>query len=280
MRQFGNMFRVGDCPADIATNRIGMMDLRMLSGNTAVHSDMITWHDDERPEDAALQILNTIFGVTQFSKIIRKLRPDQKKMMEFWLRFERENQRVLQESKLIPFEPQFLYPVITACDEQEEIIAVYADSKVISPDFSKRKTQLVNACWHPFLTVRVPEETKAAVKIYDCMGNAVEDTTRVLSRGYSGNCRAPQRAGCHHVHSEVRKEPLSCRVIDLFGIIGGSFHDLCNGMVRWLRRTEACGNPKDVSRGHCPIYRRLFAGGHGPVVRISCLPGRGIRLAR
>ena len=183
MRQFGNMFRVSDCPADIATNRIGMMDLRMLSGNTAVHSDMITWHDDDRPEDAALQVLNTIFGVTQFSKIIRKLRPDQKKMMEFWLRFERENQRVLQESKLIPFEPQFLYPVITACDEQEEIIAVYADSKVISPDFSKRKTQLVNACWQPFLTVRVPEETKVAVKIYDCMGNAVEDTTRVFPAG-------------------------------------------------------------------------------------------------
>ena len=79
MRQFGNMFRVSDCPADIATNRIGMMDLRMLSGNTAVHSDMITWHDDDQPEDTALQILNTIFGVTQFSKIIRKLRPDQKK---------------------------------------------------------------------------------------------------------------------------------------------------------------------------------------------------------
>jgi alpha-galactosidase len=183
MRQFGNMFRVSDCPADIAANRIGMMDLRMLSGSTAVHSDMITWHDDDRPEDAALQILNTIFGVTQFSKIIGKLRPDQKKMTVFWLRFERENQRVLQESKLIPSEPQFLYPVITACDEQEEIIAVYADSKVISPDFSKRKTQLVNACWQPFLTVRVPEETKAAVQIFDCMGNAADGTMRVFPAG-------------------------------------------------------------------------------------------------
>mgnify|MGYP006916198252 FL=1 len=73
--------------------------------------------------------------------------------------------------------------MITACDEQEEIIAVYADSKVISPDFSKRKTQLINACWQPFLTMRVPEETKAAVKIYDCMGNAVDGTTRVFPAG-------------------------------------------------------------------------------------------------
>ena len=183
MRQFGNMFRVSDCPADIATNRIGMMDLRMLSGYTAVHSDMVTWHDDDRPEDAALQILNTVFGVTQFSKIIAKMKPDHKKMTEFWLRFERENQRVLQESRLIPSEPQFLYPVITACDEQEEIIGVYADNKVVSPDFSKRKTQLINACWQPFLTVRVPEDTKAAVKTYDCMGNVVEDTMRVFPAG-------------------------------------------------------------------------------------------------
>lgn len=183
MRQFGNMFRVSDCPADIATNRIGMMDLRMLSGNTAVHSDMVTWHKDDKPEDAALQILNTIFGVTQVSKIVKDLSPEEKRMIRFWLGFERENQKVLQESTIIPLEPQFLYPIIKASNEQEEIIGVYADNKVISPDFSKRKTQLINACWQPFLTVRVPEETKADVKVFDCMGNVVENAVRTFLAG-------------------------------------------------------------------------------------------------
>lgn len=33
MRRFGNMFRVSDCASDIATNRAGIVDLRILSGN-------------------------------------------------------------------------------------------------------------------------------------------------------------------------------------------------------------------------------------------------------
>ena len=41
MRTFGNMFRVSDCPLDVLSNRVGIADLRMLSGDTAVHSDML-----------------------------------------------------------------------------------------------------------------------------------------------------------------------------------------------------------------------------------------------
>ncbi len=39
MRKYGNMLRVADCPADGLTNRVGCLDLRLTSGNTAVHSD-------------------------------------------------------------------------------------------------------------------------------------------------------------------------------------------------------------------------------------------------
>ena len=46
-------------------NRIRIADIRMLAGNTAVHSDMITWHHDETLEIAALQLVNTLFGVPQ-----------------------------------------------------------------------------------------------------------------------------------------------------------------------------------------------------------------------
>lgn len=63
MRKYGNMFRVADCPNDILSNRAGVLDLRMIMGNSAVHSDMLMWHKDETPERAALQIISVLFGV-------------------------------------------------------------------------------------------------------------------------------------------------------------------------------------------------------------------------
>lgn len=183
MRQFGNIFRVADCPVDITTNRVGIVDLRMLSGNTAVHSDMVTWNNAEKTEDAALQILNTIFGVTQLSKVIRDMTPEHLKMTAFWLKFARENQAVLQLSTLIPYEPQYLYPVITACDAQEEITCVYADNKVIEPNLNMRRSQLINASWQPRLALRLRREASARVSTYDCMGQLVGVEERAFIAG-------------------------------------------------------------------------------------------------
>ena len=67
MRKFGNMFRVGDCPCDYIENRMCLLDLRALMGNSAVHSDMLMWHKDESAEYDALQIIGIIFGVMQYS---------------------------------------------------------------------------------------------------------------------------------------------------------------------------------------------------------------------
>ena len=47
MRKYGNMFRVADCPDAYITNKVGVLDLRLLSGSTAVHSDMLIWNENE-----------------------------------------------------------------------------------------------------------------------------------------------------------------------------------------------------------------------------------------
>ena len=52
------MFRVGDCPNNFVKNRVGITDLRMLSGQSAVHSDMLMWHPEESPENCAIQMEN------------------------------------------------------------------------------------------------------------------------------------------------------------------------------------------------------------------------------
>nr|WP_300840568.1 glycoside hydrolase family 36 protein [uncultured Acetatifactor sp.] len=184
MRRFGNLFRVADCPGDITTNRVGICDLRLLNGNgTAVHSDMITWNNEESVEDAALQVLNTIFGVTQFSKVIGQMRPEHREMVTFWLKFAGDNVKVLQQSEFIPYEPHFLYPVIKAFDAEEEIIGVYACNKVIRPDPGKRRSRIINATKEAVLYLKIAEDCEVKLVRKDCGGHVVSEEKTVLHQG-------------------------------------------------------------------------------------------------
>lgn len=184
MRRFGNMFRVADCPSDIATNRIGIVDLRLLNGKgTAVHSDMITWHNDESTEDAALQVLNTIFGVTQFSKVVEQMPQDHREMVSFWLKFAKDNVRVLQQSGFIPYEPHFLYPVIRAFDKTEEIIGIYAGNKVIHPDLTKCRSRMINATKEDALYLEIAQDCAVKLLTRDCRGHIVSEERVELRRG-------------------------------------------------------------------------------------------------
>ena len=60
MRRYGNMLRVADCPMDAQKNRNGIIDLRLLSGENAVHSDMVMWNYEDTPESVAIQLINII----------------------------------------------------------------------------------------------------------------------------------------------------------------------------------------------------------------------------
>lgn len=183
MRRFGNLFRVSDCPCDITTNRVGIADLRLMSGSTAVHSDMVVWNNDEAVEDAALQILNCIFGTIQFSKRIAEMPLAHKEMAAFWLKFARENEKLLQESEFIPCEPHYLYPVIKARNEQEEIIGVYAMNKVVCLDISKRRSCLINATKRDALYLSVKDAAVIRCRTWDTRGRLAGAETITFSPG-------------------------------------------------------------------------------------------------
>lgn len=174
MRRFGNMFRVGDCAMDIATNRLGTVDLRLLSGNTACHSDMLCWGPEESAEDAALQLLNSMFGVIQFSMIIKDLSEEHRKLSKFWLQFAEENRNVLQLGELIPQEPHFLYPVVEACGEDESIIGVYARDKIVNIPVQQKTVKLMNATKDGYLTLRFAEAFDADVAVRNVFGEIVK----------------------------------------------------------------------------------------------------------
>ena len=111
MRTFGNMFRVADCPYDPLTNRVGVVDLRLMSGDTAVHSDMLMWHADEPVEVAARQLLNVLFGVPQISVRLDKVSEEHRRMLAFWTAFFAEH-RALLAAPMEVESPELLYPLV------------------------------------------------------------------------------------------------------------------------------------------------------------------------
>lgn len=84
MRSYGNIFRAVDCPLDDLENRIRICDLRLISGNSAIHSDMIMWNKNDTAESAALQFINVLFSVPQISMLIDELSLEHRKMLTFF----------------------------------------------------------------------------------------------------------------------------------------------------------------------------------------------------
>ena len=56
-------------------NRKRICDLRLTSGEMAVHSDMLVWSKDETPEGATLPILDALYSTIQYSMVLATIAP-------------------------------------------------------------------------------------------------------------------------------------------------------------------------------------------------------------
>lgn len=175
IRKYGNMLRAADCPYDYLSNRVSTLDLRLSSGGTAVHSDMLMWNNDEKPEVAAIQIINSIFSVVQISVKLNGLPESHKKMLRFWVKFMDENKDLLLRSKLIVREPHMYYTSATAYDEKREISAVYSNDKCI--EVSHSESVIINGTARDYILLSFSKQGKYNFKVLDCMGNTVDEST-------------------------------------------------------------------------------------------------------
>lgn len=181
MRKYGNLFRVSDCPNDLITNRVGMVDLRLLSGSTAVHSDMLMWHPDETCENAAIQIQNVLFSTLQFSVRPQKLTEEQRKMVCFWLGFMEKNVELLQKAPIHAQYPQMLYPIVWTELNGEAIYALYAANMAVEIDSAAlNKAMVVNANNGKEVLLRLSQPGEFNVTVCDCMGQIVSSGKRQL----------------------------------------------------------------------------------------------------
>lgn len=127
IRKYGNMFRVMDCPGDAQYNCRGIVDLRLTSGKTAVHSDMLMWHPSDTKESVACQLAAVLYGVPQISMKIERLSTEHYDTLKYYLAFWREHREILLDGKLTAKNPESYYTQVSSQKGNSAVVAVYGD---------------------------------------------------------------------------------------------------------------------------------------------------------
>ena len=172
IRQYGNMIRATDCPADLAGNRRRVADLRLTSGTTAVHSDMLVWSPEETPENAARAVLSAIFGVVQYSMVLQRIPAAQREMMRHWIGFSVKHREALLKGAFRPHHPEMQYPWIESWSGSERIVATYVENQVLPIAADGRAVYVINASQEPSLVLDfagVPADAEA----FDTFGKSL-----------------------------------------------------------------------------------------------------------
>lgn len=170
VRGLGNMLRVTDCPNCSFSNRLGGIDLRLLSGKTAVHSDMVMWHIDDTPTSAAHQLIAALYSVPQISMMLDQLPPEHVKMLTFYLRFWREHREILLDGHLTAKNPEAGYSLVRADRCGYSVITPFSRCDVTLND--TRAGTIVNGTDEEILYIDAPHDFR--YQIYTCMGETVE----------------------------------------------------------------------------------------------------------
>ncbi len=169
IRKYGNMLRVGDCPNDAILNRQDTVALRLTSGKTAVHSDMLMWNTAEPVEVAAQQITSCLYAVPQISVKIATLPENHRKMLAFYLDFWRSNRDVLLDGELTAANPESAFSQVSAHRDGRAILTAYTDPVIDCRPFGH--VIAVNATRHSALLVKGAGGKSYLVR--NCMGDVI-----------------------------------------------------------------------------------------------------------
>ncbi len=168
IRKYGNMLRVGDCPCDTLKNRFNVVNLRLTSGKTAVHSDMLMWNIEDSAENAALQFTSALYSVPQISMRVDRLPEHHYKMLKFYLSFWREWRNVLLDGKLIATNPEGEYSLVCSTLGEKSVYTSYSDTVI---PIKTKETVAVNASAQRSLIIKNAKNYTYTVK--NCMGEEI-----------------------------------------------------------------------------------------------------------
>lgn len=184
MRKYGNMFRAFDSPNDAVSNRIRITDVKILCGNTAVHSDMLTWHPEEPLEIAALQILNAFFGVPQISLNLRNLSEPYLRMIRFYTKFWREAQDTILQGQFKAHRPLANYPILEVSHSGHLLAALYEDLWLSVACQEYHTIDILNGKTSPAVLLNnLAKPIKVMETIWDCEGKVLSKKELTLPKG-------------------------------------------------------------------------------------------------
>lgn len=173
IRQYGNMFRATDCPGDMITNRARIASLRLTSGTTAVHADMLEWHPTEKSEVAARHILSALYGVVQYSVMLREIPKSHLDMVHHWIEFSQKHRRTLLHGDFRPYFPQHCYPILEAESNHERIITLYQEGVTVNAGAADREVYIINATGAEKPVVEL-QSAPRKVEYFDTWGKEVK----------------------------------------------------------------------------------------------------------
>ena len=179
--RYGNMVRALDCPGDAQANHYRIANLRVATGGTAVHSDMIEWNPRLSAELAAQTVLSVIFSTVQYSVDLTVYPEDHLRMIGHWCGFARRHVGALQKGRFRAYYPQNGYPMLEGEDADERVIAVYLPGMTADVAADSKQTTVINGTAVGRLTVR--SAAAAVVEVYDTFGTRVR--TQKVGRGLS-----------------------------------------------------------------------------------------------
>ncbi len=175
IRKYGNMFRVGDCPADPIKNRAFGVQLRYLLRGSAVHSDMLMWHYEDTPEAAAKQVIPTLVTVPQISVLLDQIPESHSRMLKNYLSFWRAHRETLLEGKLTAESPESDYSLVRT-ERDGELIAIAYLPVPLTVKGAYDRVILINGTAVSTLAVRFEKGmSRMKWKIFDCEGELVEE---------------------------------------------------------------------------------------------------------
>ena len=154
IRRYCNMIRAIDCPGEMQKNIVRTAMLRLTSGETAVHSDMLEWHAGDTPEHAAKPILASLFSTIQYSVVLSRLPKSHLRMMKHWNDFTQLYRETLLKGRFTARHPEANYPSLAAESEDARIIGVYTENTVAEVPDAKH-TVVVNATGCPGLVLEL-----------------------------------------------------------------------------------------------------------------------------
>jgi len=177
LRVLGNMFRAFDCPNDSLMNRVRTTDVKLLCGDSAPHSDMITWHKDEPVEIAALQLSSIMFSVPQLSVRVTERTAEEVAMIKFYTEYWTKHKHILLGGNFNAYKPLSNYPYLSATNESTTIYGIYED--VLLPiNTTQNEIHIINGKMSSTVAIQSSSKNETWERIiYDCKGDInVKDT--------------------------------------------------------------------------------------------------------